>query len=97
MPMYIALIDFTEQGVRNIQDTPKRADALVATAKKLGVTVKDVYWTTGAHNGVLVVDAPDCKTAAALFLTLGKNGNVRTQTLRAFDRSEIESVLGKMD
>jgi len=45
---------------------------------------------------VLVVDAPDCKTAAALFLTLGKNGNVRTQTLRAFDRPEIESVLGKM-
>ena len=97
MPTYIALIDFTEQGVRNIQDTPKRADAFAATAKKLGVTVKDVYWTTGAHDGLLIVDAPDCKTAAALFLTLGQGGNVRTQTLRAFDRPEIESVLGKMN
>jgi uncharacterized protein with GYD domain len=97
MPTYIALIDFTEQGVRNIQDTTKRADALAKTAKKLGGTVKNVYWTTGAHDGLLIVDAPDCKTAAALFLTLGKEGNVRTRTLRAFDRSEIESILGKMD
>jgi len=97
MATFIALIDFTEQGIRSIQDSPSRADAFADLAGKLGVTVKDVYWTTGDHDGVLIVEAPDDQAAAALFLTLGRRGNVRTRTLRAFERSEFEAILARAD
>ena len=96
MATYIALFDFTEQGVRNFKDTTKRADAFVEAAKNAGVTVKEVYWTLGAHDGVLILEAPDDETVSALLLSLCSLGNVHSQTLRAFDRSQIESVIAKM-
>ena len=96
MPTYIALIDFTEQGIRSVQDSPSRAAALVENASKMGVTVKDVYWTTGDHDGVLILEAPDAAAVARLLLSLGRQGNVRTRTLRAFDRSEMKSILAKL-
>ena len=65
-------------------------------AADAGLAVKDIYWTTGPHDGVLIVDAPDDKSAAAFFLSLVKLGNVRTTTLRAFDRAEFEEVVAKM-
>jgi uncharacterized protein with GYD domain len=76
MATYIVLANFTDQGIRNIKDTTKRADAFKELAKSLGATVKDVYWTLG--------------------LTMGKSGNVRTQTLRAFSRADMDAVLGKV-
>lgn len=66
-------------------------------AKSKGASIRDVYWTSGAHDGVLILDAPDDATAAALFLSLAQQGNVRTRTLRAFDRKEIRSVLEAID
>ena len=96
MPTFIALIDFTEQGIRDIKGSPQRAAALAETATKFGAKIKDVYWTSGAHDGVLIVEAPDEGAAASLFLSLGRQGNVRTQTLRAFDRAEIESILAQV-
>lgn len=95
MATYIVLIDFTEQGIRNIKDTTKRADVLVETAKSAGVTVKEVYWTMGVYDGVLIIEAQDDETAASLLLTLCSFGNVRTKTMRAFDRSEIEAIVAK--
>ena len=96
MPKFIALLDFTEQGVKNLQQTSDRADGFLARAEEVGVTVKDMYWTVGAHDGVLILDAPDDETAALLLLSLSKLGNVRTQTLLAFGRDEIQSILSKV-
>lgn len=96
MAIYIALIDYTEQGIRNIQESPKRADAFADTAAKAGCTIKNLYWTSGAHDGVLILEAPDAETVAALVLSLGRTGNVRTQTLRAYGRAEIEGIIAKM-
>ena len=96
MATYIALVDFTEQGVRNFKDTIKRADRLAEMAGQAGISVKDMYWTVGAHDGVLILDAPDEETASAFLLSVGALGNVRTQTLRAFNRAEIDSVISKM-
>ena len=95
MPTYIALVSFTDQGIRNFKDTRKRAAAVQAMAEKAGVTVRDVYWTMGAYDGVLVLEAPDDAAAAALLLNVGALGNVSTETLRAFDAAEIETVLAK--
>ena len=96
MATYIILANFTEQGIRNVKDSPRRADALRDMAQKAGATVKEVYWTLGAHDIVTVVEAPDDIAVTALGLSTGALGNVRTQTLRAFSKEEMTTILGKM-
>jgi len=82
--------------VRAIKDSPKRADAFKEMAKRIGVTVKDVYWTLGQFDIVAVCEAPDDATASALAFSVGALGNVRTQTLRAFTQADIGGIMGKM-
>lgn len=96
MPAYIVLCQFTEQGVRAVKDTTKRADAFKAMAQKAGATVKDLYWTLGQYDLVTVMEAPDDVTATAILLSVGSLGNIRTQALRAFSAEEMGRVLGKM-
>jgi len=96
MPTYIVLASFTEQGIKNVKDSPKRADAFKDMAKKSGATVKDVYWTLGQYDIVAVVEAPDDVTMTALGLNTGRQGNVRTQTLRAFSAADMKEILGKV-
>jgi uncharacterized protein with GYD domain len=96
MATYIVLGNFTDQGVRNVKDTTKRADAFKEMAKSSGAAVKEIYWTLGQYDIVATVEAPDEKVVTALGLTLGKAGNVRTQTLRAFSAAEMTSILGKV-
>jgi len=92
---FLVLLNFTEQGMKNVSDTIKRSEAFHKSAEKAGASVKAQYWTVGRYDGVLILDAPDEPTAAALLTKLGSLGNVRTQTLRAFDRGEMESILAK--
>ena len=96
MATFVALINFTESGMRDIDQSPRRADAFIAQARSVGIDIKSLYWTTGSHDGVLIFDAPDDGSAAGLLLSLARAGNVRTETLRAFDRTEFETVLSKM-
>jgi uncharacterized protein with GYD domain len=96
MPTYIVLGQFTDQGIRNVKDTPKRAQALKDMAKKFGATVNAVYWTLGQYDIATIVDAPDDSSVTALFLSVGTLGNVRTQTLRAFSGDEMGQILGRM-
>jgi uncharacterized protein with GYD domain len=96
MATFITTIKFTEQGIQNIHESPKRATAFKSAAKKLGVKVTDIYWTLGNIDGVLVFDAPDDETATAAMLHLSSQGNVQTTTARAFGSSEFEKVVGLM-
>ncbi len=96
MAMYVVLANFTDQGVKNVKDTTKRADAFKELARSSGATVKDIYWTLGQYDIVATVDAPDDMVITALGLTLGKSGNVRTQTLRAFTPADMGAILGKV-
>jgi uncharacterized protein with GYD domain len=96
MPTYIVLGSFTEQGLRNITDSPKRAAAVSDMAKKAGASLKDTYWTLGQYDFVAIFEAPDDVTMTALGASIGKLRNVRTQTLRAFTGTELKSILGKM-
>jgi uncharacterized protein with GYD domain len=93
MPTYILLGTFTDQGIRNIKDTTKRADAVRAMGKKAGVTVKDMYWTLGQYDVAAILDAPDEAAATSLALSIGSQGNVRTQLMRAFNEDEIGPIL----
>ena len=96
MATFISTIKFTEQGIQNIQQSPKRAAAFKSAAKKMGVKVIDIYWTLGSFDGVLIFDAPNDETATAAMLHLSSQGNVHTATARAFDSNEIEKVIGLM-
>lgn len=96
MAIYIVLGQFTDQGIRSVKDTTKRAEAVRETAKKFGATVKDLYWTLGQYDVVTVIDAPDDAALTGLLLTIGGLGNVRTQSLRAFGADEIGKIIGRM-
>jgi uncharacterized protein with GYD domain len=96
MATYIVLSSFTDQGVRNAKDTTKRADAVREQARKFGVTTKEIFWTLGSYDVVAIFEAPDDASITALGLAIGASGNVRTQTLRAFTREEMNGVLAKL-
>jgi uncharacterized protein with GYD domain len=96
MAIYVTLVNFTDQGVRNVKDTPKRAEAFKEMAKKHGVTVKDIYWTQGRYDIITITEAADDMAATALSLSIAGMGNVRTETLRAFSAADIQTVIGKM-
>jgi len=96
MPSYVCLIQFKDQGIRNIKDTVKRGDAAMAEAQKLGMNIVEEYWTMGAYDGVVIMEAPDDETMSAFILKMGSLGNVKGQTLRAFRRNEMEAILAKI-
>ena len=96
MVAYVMLANFTDQGIRNAKESPKRAEAFKDLAKTFGVTVRDILWTQGRYDVVTIVEAPDQSSAMSLSLSLGALGNVRTETLRAFSAAEMTKIVGKM-
>jgi uncharacterized protein with GYD domain len=96
MPTYVTLSNFTEQGMKNIKDTAKRAEAFKKAAKEAGITIKELLWTQGQYDLVTVLEAPDEISASALALSVGKLGNITGQTLRAFTATEMEKILQKV-
>ncbi len=96
MATYIVLTNFTDQGVRTAKETGKRSDAVKEQAKKFGVTVKEFFWTLGSYDVVGIFEAPDDASMTAFGLTIASGGNVRTQTMRAFSREEMNGVLAKL-
>jgi uncharacterized protein with GYD domain len=95
MARYVALIDWTEQGVRGFKDSVDRYEAAAGALESLGVKFTDIYWTLGGHDIVAVVDAPDDESLAAGLLAVAAQGNIRTTTLRAFTGDEMRSIISK--
>jgi uncharacterized protein with GYD domain len=96
MATYILLASYTEQGIRNIKDTDKRTEDVRKLAEKVGVRMKDSYWTLGQFDVVGVFEAADDETMTAFSLSVAKLGNVKTQTLRAFSGNDMSGILGKL-
>jgi uncharacterized protein with GYD domain len=94
--MYVSLVQFTDQGIRNVKDTAKRSDAVRELARKMGIDTKSIYWTIGKYDVVVTFEAPNDEAMTALSLAIASQGNVRTQTLRAFSRDEVTSIVGKL-
>jgi uncharacterized protein with GYD domain len=92
MAMYVSLIQFTDQGIRNIKKTIKRSDAAMAEAEKMGMKIVEEFWTMGTYD----VDAPNDETMSAFVLKIGSLGNVKSHTMRAFRREEMAAVLAKI-
>ena len=96
MAMYVSLLQFTDQGVRNVKDTIKRSEAATAEAEKMGIKIINAFWTMGAYDVVFLLDAPNDETVSAFSLKIGSLGNVKSQTMRAFRVEEMESILAKI-
>ena len=96
MAMYVSLIQFTDQGIRNIKKTIKRGDAAMAEAEKMGVKIVEEFWTMGTYDVVVIVDAPNDETMSAFMLKIGSLGNVKSHTMRAFRQEEMAGVLAKI-
>ena len=96
MPTYVVLGSFTDQGIRAIKDTPKRVEAVKAMCQAAGVTMKEMYWTLGQFDLVAVFEAPDDAAITALGLNIGKLGNVRTQTMRAYSADDMKGILANV-
>ena len=95
MPAYITLANFTEQGARNIKESPQRYEAFKAAAEAAGVSIKSVHWTTGAYDIVIVSEGSE-DAVLTLALKTAALGNVRTQTLRGFSVSEMRKLVADL-
>lgn len=93
MPMFVTLGNFTDQGIRNYKDSPKRAQAFKESVEGMGGTVHSVHWTLGQYDLVAIVEAPDDQTAAAIAVKTASLGNVRTMTMPAFGMEEITKII----
>ena len=96
MATYISLVNYTDQGIRNIKDSPKRLDAAKKLLKDLGGELKAFYLTMGAYDIVIVAEAPSDEVVAKFSLAAGSLGNVRTTTLKAFTEAEFRKIVGAL-
>jgi uncharacterized protein with GYD domain len=93
MTTYVSLINWTEQGIRNFRDSTQRAEDFTKLIEGSGGTVRELVWTVGEYDIVCVADFPDEETGVATLLQLGAAGNVRTNSLRAFNADEMRGII----
>jgi uncharacterized protein with GYD domain len=96
MPTYVALLNFTDQGIRTVKDTIQRADSAAELAQQHGGSLQQIYWTVGPYDLVGILEAPDDESATAFLLEVGSRGNVRTTTLRAYDREQMSGIIQRL-
>jgi len=95
MPTFVTLAKFTDQGIRDIKGSPERLQAFRAAAEKMGVKVKDVWYTVGNYDIVTITEGTGEDITATL-LKIGSLGNVRTETMRGFTPDEFKKIVGKL-
>jgi uncharacterized protein with GYD domain len=93
MPIYVSLVNWTEQGVKNFRDTGRRADDYRGLVEKSGGQVRQLLWTLGEYDLVVVTDFPDDETATTVLLQTVAGGNVRTKTMKAFDADQMSAII----
>ena len=97
MPRYVVLVNWTEQGLKNVKQTLQRTDSGADLAQKHGLKLEQAYWTVGAYDMLTIFEAPDEEALSAHLLEIGSLGNVRTTTLRAYDEQEMSGILQRLD
>jgi uncharacterized protein with GYD domain len=96
MSTYVVLMNWTDQGIRTVKETVQRRDRADAQAERHGASIKQVYWTVGPYDLVVILEAPDDESATAMLLELSSAGNLRTTTLRAYDREEMSGIIQRL-
>jgi uncharacterized protein with GYD domain len=96
MPTFLLSLNWTDQGIRHVKDSPKRAQAARDLAKKVGVEIKEVFLTSGTSDLLLILDAPNGDNVTKFALALGSQGNVRTTTARAWRENEFQKLVSEL-
>jgi uncharacterized protein with GYD domain len=96
MPAYVSLLQWTDQGVQNAKESVARAEQASSAAGQTGGRISAVYWLQGSYDAMIASEFPDEETAMAALLGLGMQGNVRSETLRAFSAEEMKRVLANL-
>ena len=96
MPTYVTLYNWTQEGIKNVKQSPERLDAAKEAVKAMGGEVIAFYVTQGQYDMVTISEAPDCKTAAKVALAIASQGAVRGQTLRAYTEDEYREVIAEL-
>jgi uncharacterized protein with GYD domain len=96
MPTYVVLVNWTDQGIRNVKQTIERTDHGGELAQKHGLKLEQAYWTVGAYDMVSIYEAPDDEALSAHLLEIGSLGNLRTTMLRAYDEQEMSGILQRL-
>jgi uncharacterized protein with GYD domain len=93
MAKFVALLNWTDQGIRNAQDTVTRFEQARDAMQQMGVSFDTILWTMGRYDIVAILEAPEAKTVATALAQLGQAGNVRTETLVGFTSDEMRGML----
>jgi uncharacterized protein with GYD domain len=96
MPTYISLVNWTDQGMRNVRDTVQRLGRGAEVAQKYGVRLQQTYWTVGVYDMVSVAEAPDDEALTAYLLEVCSTGNIRSITLRAYNREQMSRLIERL-
>ena len=96
MPTYITLANWTDQGIRNVKDSPLRLNAFKKAVEAAGGKMISFYLTLGEYDMVVIVEAPSDEVAAAVILSIGKGGNIRTTTMKAFPEDQYRGIIAKV-
>ena len=96
MPTYLCLCNWTQKGIENIKESPKRLDAAKTLFKEMGVEMKAFYMTSGRYDLAIIVEAKDEVALARTMLAQGAKGGIRTETLRAFTEDEYRRVISSI-
>ncbi len=97
MPTYVSLLNYTEQGIKNMKDSPARLKKATEAIRAAGGQLKTFYLTLGSYDAVVISEFPDDVTAARALLAIVAGGAVRTQTLRAFDDGEYRAIVAGLE
>jgi len=96
MPTFIMTINWTDQGIRNVKDSPKRAAAARELGKKMGVELKQIFLTSGESDLLAIVESPSGDNVAKLAMVLGSQGSIRTRTARAWSEAEYAKLISEL-
>ena len=93
MPSYIMLSNWTDQGIRQVKDSPDRLDAARKLCSQHGAEITAFYMTLGAYDMVIIIDAPNDDAFAKLAISIAKGGNIRSASLKAFDEDQYRKII----
>ncbi len=96
MTTYVALVNWTDQGARDVTASPKRLDTARRELESMGGRFHSVYMTMGEYDLIFTYEAPDDAVAARFTLLLGRLGNVRTKTLKAFPEAAYREIIASL-
>ena len=96
MPTYIVLLHYTQQGIGDIKESPKRLDAAKQAFRAMGAELKQYYLVMGQYDAVVIGEAPDDETVMKIALSIGARGAIRTETLRAFTEDEYRKLIAAL-